>query len=165
MRGEDMRRRPRTRRWLKWGGLMLSLLIMVAWALCSGRQPHCWIGSFFCGVSDNRAYFFLLSEESRNQLRQGRWNPSAEDRAIVILLVGFLSSPSWRPSLEGRILSVPLWMPFLLVATSTVIFFWRDRSIPPNHCQRCRYNLTGNTSGVCPECGTAVVSTTHAATR
>lgn len=27
----------------------------------------------------------------------------------------------------------------------------------PDHCQRCGYNLTGNVSGACPECG-AVVS-------
>ena len=26
-------------------------------------------------------------------------------------------------------------------------------------CPRCKYNLTGNTSGVCPECGTNVKST------
>jgi hypothetical protein len=26
----------------------------------------------------------------------------------------------------------------------------------PMRCVECRYNLTGNTSGVCPECGTAV---------
>ena len=26
---------------------------------------------------------------------------------------------------------------------------------PPGHCQKCGYNLTGNVSGVCPECGTA----------
>lgn len=25
--------------------------------------------------------------------------------------------------------------------------------IPPGHCQKCGYNLTGNISGVCPECG------------
>ena len=24
---------------------------------------------------------------------------------------------------------------------------------PPGHCQKCGYNLTGNVSGVCPECG------------
>lgn len=25
--------------------------------------------------------------------------------------------------------------------------------IPPDHCQRCGYDLTGNVSGKCPECG------------
>lgn len=24
---------------------------------------------------------------------------------------------------------------------------------PPGHCSHCGYNLTGNVSGVCPECG------------
>jgi hypothetical protein len=27
---------------------------------------------------------------------------------------------------------------------------------PIGHCQTCGYNLTGNVSGACPECGTAV---------
>ena len=27
------------------------------------------------------------------------------------------------------------------------------RSHPPGHCLTCGYNLTGNTSGKCPECG------------
>jgi len=25
---------------------------------------------------------------------------------------------------------------------------------PPGHCPKCSYNLRGNVSGVCPECGT-----------
>jgi len=32
---------------------------------------------------------------------------------------------------------------------------WR-RIVPPGHCQTCRYDLTGNVSGRCPECGTPV---------
>lgn len=28
-----------------------------------------------------------------------------------------------------------------------------ERPPPPGHCQRCSYDLTGNVSGRCPECG------------
>ena len=30
----------------------------------------------------------------------------------------------------------------------------RDRRAATGHCPACGYNLTGNASGVCPECGT-----------
>lgn len=26
----------------------------------------------------------------------------------------------------------------------------------PGHCKKCGYNLTGNVSGICSECGTSV---------
>ena len=29
----------------------------------------------------------------------------------------------------------------------------RARRPPPGHCRRCGYDLTGNVSGRCPECG------------
>jgi hypothetical protein len=54
---------------------------------------------------------------------------------------------------------VPYWMPavvfsMLLMVSAMARFGWRYR--PPAHCcTRCGYDLTGNTSGVCPECGTA----------
>src|SRR5579859_3140489 len=38
---------------------------------------------------------------------------------------------------------------------------WISRRLPLGCCVRCRYNLTGNTSGVCPECGTAVTGKTR----
>jgi hypothetical protein len=31
---------------------------------------------------------------------------------------------------------------------------YRTPLYPPGHCQRCGYDLTGNESGICPECGT-----------
>ncbi|MCH7813714.1 MAG: hypothetical protein IID40_06800 [Planctomycetes bacterium] len=32
----------------------------------------------------------------------------------------------------------------------------RRRPYPRGHCRRCGYDLTGNESGLCPECGKAV---------
>jgi len=32
----------------------------------------------------------------------------------------------------------------------------RPPPIQPGHCQRCGYDLTGNVSGVCPECGAKI---------
>jgi hypothetical protein len=53
--------------------------------------------------------------------------------------------------------SLPLWMLFLFFAVPTALLLWRDRRrIPPGHCQHCGYDLTGNISGRCPECGQTV---------
>lgn len=42
-------------------------------------------------------------------------------------------------------------------AVLTVFAFWLDRRrILPHCCQGCGYDLTGNTSGVCPECGAKI---------
>jgi hypothetical protein len=35
---------------------------------------------------------------------------------------------------------------------------WMRRRPSINHCPRCGYNLTGNTSGVCPVCGTSTTA-------
>jgi len=32
---------------------------------------------------------------------------------------------------------------------------WEFRRVPAGHCVACGYNLYGNVSGRCPECGTA----------
>ena len=54
---------------------------------------------------------------------------------------------------------VPLWLPLLLVAVPTALLWWRDRRIPPGCCRECAYDLTGNISGVCPECGREIGET------
>ena len=51
------------------------------------------------------------------------------------------------------VLTVPLWIPFLLVAAPTFLAWRRTRRPPAWRCRNCRYDLTGNVSGVCPECG------------
>lgn len=57
-----------------------------------------------------------------------------------------LMMPDWLVILVGAVL--PAWC-----LTRWVQRFRRRRQ---NHCSVCSYNLTGNTSGICPECGTPV---------
>lgn len=49
---------------------------------------------------------------------------------------------------------LPLWMPLLLFGSVSAFFYHRlQRRRRAGHCLKCDYNLTGNTSGICPECG------------
>ena len=63
---------------------------------------------------------------------------------------------------SGTVL-LPVWPLVILV---TVVLVWRMRSArgapTHNHCLGCGYNLTGNLSGVCPECGRPIKSVRNA---
>ena len=50
---------------------------------------------------------------------------------------------------------IPFWSVMLVIGVPTVVLLYRDRRYPPGRCQKCGYSLTGNVSGVCPECGRA----------
>ena len=64
--------------------------------------------------------------------------------------------PSNRGLMEIAEDTSPLVYAFVAVVLPTLLV-WRFWPKPPKpgHC-RCAYNLTGNTSGVCPECGVEV---------
>jgi hypothetical protein len=86
-------------------------------------------------------------------------------RATIAVVVSFLIWTAinvvFARMLSGSaVRNVPLQIGLSLVrcATPLVIFGLLTRwctpvRIPPGHCQKCGYNLTGNVSGVCPECG------------
>lgn len=64
----------------------------------------------------------------------------------------------WIPSyafVRGRMTSISLWQPLALVAIPTLaLWVARYRRFRPGYCFQCGYNLTGNVSRICPECGT-----------
>ena len=60
----------------------------------------------------------------------------------------------WRPGYDPKVTIVPLWIPFLAIFVPSLIGWVRSRPPRPGHCPHCTYDLTGNESGVCPECGT-----------
>ena len=56
--------------------------------------------------------------------------------------------------------SVPFWVPFMLLLLYPAVAFAGDRKRYLKHlrrisglCIQCGYDLTGNISGICPECG------------
>ena len=51
---------------------------------------------------------------------------------------------------------VPLWPFVVAVGFPTAVLWWRKRRPKAGFCNACKYDLTGNVSGVCPDCGTAV---------
>lgn len=52
---------------------------------------------------------------------------------------------------------IPLSMPYLLLLFSATFLFWKPtKRHRPGFCSQCGYDLTGNKSGVCPECGERV---------
>jgi hypothetical protein len=58
---------------------------------------------------------------------------------------------------------VPMWPVLVLLSICPPILLIRAirrrMRLKPGHCP-CGYNLTGNTSGICPECGQTANGTT-----
>jgi hypothetical protein len=65
---------------------------------------------------------------------------------------------STAPTIDVRGLRMGIGAPMTLLIAYPFIAFVRARyrrhRHKAGHCPACEYDLTGNTSGVCPECGT-----------
>ena len=99
-------------------------------------------GLGFCASNGALAAVF-----GADDLLEFRWTTSAYTHSARPFMFG---GASWR---NGFSLYGEAW-PFLV---ASLFVLWRirlsDQRIPPGHCQQCRYDLTGNASGTCPECG------------
>ena len=76
---------------------------------------------------------------------------------FLILMASAVSGYS-RSDYFGYVLAgigIALWVWALRTETRALVHRDRDRL---GLCRACGYNLTGNTSGVCPECGTPIPS-------
>jgi hypothetical protein len=62
-----------------------------------------------------------------------------------------------QPRDWGFSMELPLWVPLVIIVVPTSYLWWSDRRpIPLGRCQNCGYDLTGNVSGRCPECGESI---------
>ena len=80
----------------------------------------------------------------------------------VVFVVGEYAAYWLFPSKATAILPFfcGFGLPLIIVPVLVYVVLTPHVKLPiPGHCPHCHcgYNLTGNVSGVCPECGTAVV--------
>ncbi len=146
-------KRPRLRRIAKCTGLVACVLIVVAWGVSlkwgvrytsddRGTAVACGVISILHspgGPPRPTEWSFL--HMGRSDRDWGHW--------------GFKWPRTWQhPMIDHRERYIPLWLPLVVLAIPTAFLWHRDRRrIPPGHCRQCGYDLTGNESGKCPECG------------
>jgi hypothetical protein len=128
------------------------------------KQSHV----FMAGQMDSMLQRYVIESNAPIPYRQAvAWRansrPMSADRLLELLRgEGFFFNYNAEPTRE-MILQVPLWMLILLfgVFPTYALIARRVREhirIERGQCLKCGYNLTGNTSGVCPECGTKVLA-------
>jgi len=110
----------------------------------------------------------LKGRRSGYELENGMWALPVSGAGPVTFANGNVkvtnSRLTWTWSLERRLPMDPIWIGFagntlfytalafmLLFGPGQIRRVWRSRNLC---CVNCGYSLAGNTSGVCPECGT-----------
>ena len=83
--------------------------------------------------------------------------PSGSKRWVGWSTVPPYGGLNWWPLSAGSATvphyALPLWIPAVCCLIPG-LYLWRTGGkTPVGHCQGCGYNLTGNESGTCPECG------------
>ena len=167
----------------KYGSLVVCLIIFLLWAASTwwwGKYSQynvCIVRNGCVEFTQYRLGQAAADKVKREILRRGqtptpKWSWGAQkewwgaQREWKLRNLG-LVMPSIRDRDLGkkpflRTFVIPLWLPFLVVAILTIIEWQREirwlLAPPPlpGHCQRCGYDLTGNVSGVCSECGTPI---------
>jgi hypothetical protein len=142
-------------------GAVLSFLLLAVW-LSSG-----WFWALYHKGADEEDIFevelsrgtlcfrHVDSDASWPRTWDPFWDFAWNDRYELAWTVPHVADTAQSSFGHWQEIRVPLWTPFLLTFVPTALLARRvRRRKPPGHCQQCGYNLTGNVSGRCPECGT-----------
>ncbi len=149
----------RTRRVLLWMGVLLLLAIAFA-SLMSLMHSVQWVSSDRSYIAYGGSGRVILIWEGKHyrRLRPG-WT-----HAQTII---HWRSNYWFDAMRRRNGSmvgvvVPSWFVFSTCLVPTGFVWYRARQRRAGLCVNCGYDLHGNESGRCPECGVMVKSLEHA---
>jgi len=149
-----MYRPSRTRRILKWTGVGFCLIVIIAWCLTETHELFVRIPGQGVLALSSGFVGYIDAQSSAGWITGIMWKDGYP-------LEWVKRPPIQRSWLGGYFIAN--WLLLLVVALPTAWLWHRDRRrIRPGCCIRCGYDLTGNTSGVCSECGEAKRPTPNA---
>ena len=145
-------------RWLaRWTGTVACLVLAGVWlgsAVC-GVQVQSHLGN---GVSFFSGWCQITWGYDVATFRMMRKFGFEEVGGVEVFRPRFAHIEwSWHPIyLSTFSVTIPGWYPVAAIGFPTALLWWLDRPrTPAGHCRNCGYNLTGNVSGRCPECGSS----------
>lgn len=149
-----MPRPSRFGRVAKWCGVGVCAVLLAAWGVSPWRmllyETPLGGRSWSLGFQAHSTIFTTFPDEYWVGSYGWYWHEQRPSNRLGYLDVHF--GPDSRLDI-----SLPLYIPFLLIAIPTVWLFWREskRRSPPGRCKNCGYNLRGLIMPRCPECATS----------
>ncbi len=136
----------------KWSGVTLCVLLFALWLVSGWCQiavqwPLRNGSSVELDASEGGVSLFIFTPTRVSELTVGfEFGQFSFDYSYQF---------SYRVGPDQMWIFFPLWFPLLLIALPIGFLFWSDhrRRTKVGCCEECGYDLTGNTSGTCPECG------------
>ena len=134
-----VRGKHRVRRLIGWTWLAFTAVLLLLWLL-SIPFAFGYVGSWGL-VSFESGGFAVYS--TGGSIPATGWTGIQRSRWATI----------WWIDVPAMIPLMAAWVPAFAAAVPTALL-WTKRKPRPGHCKKCGYDLTGNVSGICPECGT-----------
>jgi hypothetical protein len=153
-----MKPHPRIRKTIKWGGAVVTVLLVVVWI---GSR---WLGADWHGMGSGYAMIvdgsLIVARGESTDLTGLRvlHVRGIKHRSLFAPFYLGQSAPRWS-------IWVPLWTPVAILILPTVAA-WRfdalarrrERAARLNLCPKCNYDRAGIAAGAaCPECGHTAV--------
>ena len=155
-----MKPHPRIRKTIKWGGAVVTVLLVVVW-VGSGWWRGDWVGVHSSwGFSGGAVYM------AGHRPYPAEWlgltvNARVRGSGWMLMPTTNLAGDNVDPK-RYRNYILPLWIPTILTLAITYRAWHLDtlarRRAKLNLCSKCNYDRTGLAAGaVCPECGAGPV--------
>ena len=90
-----------------------------------------------------------------NDLNRSRLTSNLKTSFDIREAVGGLAEHRLYSAIGSNFVVASGWLCVFFTLLSLLVLY-KFRPYPRGHCQECNYNLTDNTTGTCPECGTTI---------